>query len=171
MGYGDYFDKPIPVDFRNPKSGIVDWHGFWEDLIGGLLSDHVGACNGVSTEELAHTYFKRTDLEACYFMGNIMQQARNTLLGMAGVILKNTGYRWHIVANGDEAMEYLKKRVMREIRAYRRTVAQYELAAGTYPELGEHPLKDVLAGAAGTFDRIDEARKAPLLKAGGDSSE
>jgi hypothetical protein len=171
MGYGDYFDMAVPVEFRDSVSGIIDWNAFWEDLIGRLLGEHVGAYNGISTEELAHAYFKRTDHEACYMMGNIMQRVRYTLLKSAGVILKSTGERWHIVANGDEAMGYIKQRVMRELRAYRRTVAQYELAASNYPELAKHPLKDALTGAAKTFEKIDKARKTPLLKAGGESSE
>lgn len=168
MGFrrSDFFDSPDPVDFTNPVTGAIDWASFATDLMGRLLQDHVGFVDGVTTEELAQVYFRRTDFEACTIMGQALQRARRQLI-TRGIFLKNTSQHWHIAADAGEKMDYLKGRTRGLLAAFRRTETQLAIAANQHPEIAEHPMVEAFEAAGERFAALERAERQAL--AGGSS--
>ena len=163
MGFrrSDYLDPPNPVDFTDPITGVVNWRKLEEDLRGRLLTDHVGFGNGITTEELAAVYFKRTDFEACSAMGQAIQRARKRLME-AGIFVKNTNYRWHIADGALEKIDYIKNRTRGLVAAFRRTSAQLGIAANQHPEIAQHALVDAYKKAEGGLLALEKAERRPL---------
>lgn len=131
------------------------WPDFREDLRGKLLSDHMGRHDGIATDDLAEYYFGQRSLEACLKMESELQQARQVFL-KRGVILKNTGYRWHIVAETIEAYNYIRNRSMRIVRAHQKTKVVASVATGQFPELAETATVKALGGMQKTVDKLKD---------------
>lgn len=156
MGFGDFLQPPLPVEFTDPDTGYVDWGGFREDLRGRLLTDHRGFTNGTGTVALARIYFRRTDVEACLVMEGALQSARAVLMDR-GIILRNAHRRWHIVDNPAEALGFIVNRTRRVARAYGRTRAVGAIASQQYPELAMNPVLQALGAAERSIRRLEEA--------------
>lgn len=156
MGFGDFLQPPLPVDFTDPDTGSVDWASFNEDLHGKLLTDHIGFTNGISTVALARYYFRRTDVEACLVMEAHLQSSRAALMDR-GIILRSAYRRWHIVDNAAEALGFIVNRTRRVVRAYGRTTAVSALASQQYPELAMNPVLQALGSTERSIKRLKEA--------------
>lgn len=156
MGFNDYLQPPLPVEFTDPDTGRIDWREMREDLRARLQTDHLGFVNGVSTVALARIYFRRTDVEACLIMERELQAARAVLMDR-GIILRNAYRRWHIVDNAAEALGFIVNRTRRVVRAYGRTSAVGAIAAQQYPELAMNPVLQALGSAERSIRRLKEA--------------
>jgi len=162
VGFNDFLQPPLPVDFTDPTTGAVDWPALREDLRGRLLTDHVGFANGTGTVALARIYFRRTDVEACLIMERELQSARAVLMD-SGIILRNAYRRWHIVDNAAEALGFIVNRTRRVVKAYGRTSAVGAIASQQYPELAMNPVLQALGSAERSIKRLKEATEDEQL--------